>query len=520
MKHSKNDQIVFWGCFIALITTSMAFIIRVFLINDSSLWPAEFGFDKVVGGQLFGAGIWPFAISIIVFSLIIDRVGYKFSMFFSFACYVIFAAMAMMAYGIVNSAATADIAAAQAQAYTYLYWGSVILGLGNGTVEAFINPVVATLFKDEKSKWLNILHAGWPGGLVLGGVLAIALSSAVASDWRILIATMFVPAFIYLIMLAKVKFPVNERVAAGSSYREMLAEFGTAGAFIAFYLIFAQLGQVFGWSGAVTWSLIGASVAGYAFYSRSIGNPLLLILVVIMMPLATTELGTDGWISALMEKPMHEAGWSPLWVLVYTSAIMMVLRFNAGPVINKFGPLGLLALCAGLAIVGLYLLSFAKAVAFIFFAATIYGVAKTYFWPTMLGVVAEQTPKGGALTLNAIAGIGMLTVGILGGPFIGFLQESSVTSTLKEEMPAVYEQVTEESDYLLGHYSALKPEAIAELPEAVQAEANVVIERETQGALAKMAMFPAFMLACYIGLILYFKSQGGYRPKVIGEGSH
>ena len=516
MKHSKNDKTVFWGSFIALVTTSMAFIIRAFLINDGSLWPAQFGFDKVQGGELFGAGIWPFAISIIVFSLIIDRVGYKFAMYFSFVCYAIFGGMAMAAYAAVQGD-IADLAIAQAKAWNYLYWGSVILGLGNGTVEAFINPVVATLFKDEKSKWLNILHAGWPGGLVLGGVLAIGLSGPVANDWRILVAIMFVPAFIYLILLAKVKFPVNERVAAGSSYKEMLAEFGTPAAFIAFYLIFSQLGQVFAWSTGITWGLIAATVIGFGAYSRSFGNPLLLVLVIIMMPLATTELGTDGWISALMEPAMHDAGWSPTWVLVYTSAIMMVLRFNAGPVINKFGPLGLLALCAGLAIVGLNLLSIASGVAFIFFAATIYGVAKTYFWPTMLGVVAEQTPKGGALTLNAIAGIGMLTVGILGGPFIGYLQESSVTSAIEAEMPAVFEQVTAESDYLLGQYTALNAEALLLLDAEVQAEAAEISERETQGALAKMAIFPAFMLACYIGLIFYFKSQGGYKPKVIGE---
>jgi len=514
VKHSKNDKTVFWGSFIALITTSMAFIIRAFLINDGSLWPAQFGFDKVQGGELFGAGIWPFAISIIVFSLIIDRVGYKFAMYFSFVCYAIFGGMAMAAYAAVQGE-IADLAIAQAKAWNYLYWGSVILGLGNGTVEAFINPVVATLFKDEKAKWLNILHAGWPGGLVLGGVLAIGLSGPVANDWRILVAIMFVPAFIYLVLLAKVKFPVNERVAAGSSYKEMLAEFGTPAAFIAFYLIFSQLGQVFAWSTGITWGLIAATVIGFGAYSRSFGNPLLLVLVIIMMPLATTELGTDGWISALMERPMHAAGFSPVWVLVYTSAIMMVLRFNAGPVINKFGPLGLLALCAGLAIVGLNLLSFASGMAFIFFAATIYGVAKTYFWPTMIGVVAEQTPKGGALTINAIAGIGMLTVGILGGPFIGYLQESSVTSAIEVEMPAVFEQVTVESDYLLGQYTALDAEALLLLDAEVQAEAAEISERETQGALAKMAVFPAFMLVCYIGLILYFKSKGGYKPKML-----
>lgn len=294
----------------------------------------------------------------------------------------------------------------------------------------------------------------------------------------------------------------------------------TAGAFIAFYLIYAQLGSVFAWSGALTWGLLAASVIAYAIYSRSFGNPLLLVLVIIMMPLATTELGTDGWISALMEKPMHAAGWDPTWVLVYTSFIMMVLRFNAGPVIQRFGPLGLLALCSALAILGLYLLSFATAVAFIFIAATIYGVAKTFFWPTMLGVVAEQTPKGGALTLNAIAGIGMLSVGILGGPFIGFLQESSVTSAIEEELPAVYEAVIQENDYLLGQYTALNATAVAELPESVQAEANTIRERETQGALAKMSLFPAFMLVCYIGLMLYFNGKGGYKPKVLSGAAH
>ncbi len=210
MKHSKNDQIVFWGAFVALITTSMAFIIRAILIN-SGIWPEQFGLDKVQSGVLFGAGIWPFAISIILFSLVIDRVGYKFAMFFSFGCYAVFGALALMAYAAVNSDFT-DLPTAQAKAWSYLYWGSVILGLGNGTVEAFINPVVATLFRDEKSKWLNILHAGWPGGLVIGGILAIGLGSIVADDWRILVALMFLPALVYLVMLARVKFPVNERV--------------------------------------------------------------------------------------------------------------------------------------------------------------------------------------------------------------------------------------------------------------------------------------------------------------------
>jgi hypothetical protein len=137
-----------------------------------------------------------------------------------------------------------------------------------------------------------------------------------------------------------------------------------------------------------------------------------------------------------------------------------------------------------------------------------------------LGVVSEQSPQGGALSLNAIAGIGMLTVGILGGPFIGFLQESSVTDALLEEAPAIHQQITTENDYLLGHYAAVAPEALQRLSDSDKASATEIIERETQGALAKMAYFPLFMLVCYGILILYFKSRGGYRPKSISKAAH
>ena len=91
----KPDMALFWGCFIALITTSFAFITRAFLVNDPSLWPAEFGLDKVQAQVLFGAGIWPFAISIILFSLIIDKVGYRAAMYFSFVCYALYAVLAL-----------------------------------------------------------------------------------------------------------------------------------------------------------------------------------------------------------------------------------------------------------------------------------------------------------------------------------------------------------------------------------------------------------------------------------------
>jgi MFS family permease len=334
----SGQKLVFWGCFIALVTTSFAFVSRITLCNVR--FGTEFGLDSVKIGELIGAGIWPFAISIILFSLVIDRIGYKVAMFFSFACFAIYLLLACLAYSKVAGVQGEALPAAQKSGYNLLYLASIILALGNGTVEAFINPVVASMFSREKTKWLNILHAGWPGGLVFCGLATIALSDTLKTgDWRIIVGLIALPAVVYLAMLAGAKFPKSENEAAGVSYREMLGEFGAFGAFVAFGLIFMQLGQVFGWSeGNLRYAapvLTAIVTVGFGLYTRSVGRAIMAFLIIIMMPLATTEIGTDAWISGLMEKPMEEVGRNPVWVLVYTSAIMMVLRFFAGPIVHR-----------------------------------------------------------------------------------------------------------------------------------------------------------------------------------------
>jgi hypothetical protein len=139
----------------------------------------------------------------------------------------------------------------------------------------------------------------------------------------------------------------------------------------------------------------------------------------------------------------------------------------------------------------------------------------------MLGVTSEQCPKGGALTLNAMGGIGMLAVGILGFPFIGFLQESSATAKLQSSNPAIYETVTVQKNYLLGAYKAIDPVKSAAITETADAEAIKTATTTGQfSALGKMAIFPAFMLICYLGLILYFRSRGGYKPVNLGDQGH
>ncbi len=307
--NNRHDKILFWGCFIALITTSYAFISRMILCGGQ--FKADFGLDDVVAGQLQGAGIWPFGVSIIVFSLFIDRIGYKVAMVFSFVSYLIYTAMAFMAYQAIHGATGGALADAQQHGHQLLYWGSIILGLGNGSVEAYANPIVTTMFSKDKAKWLNRLHAGWPGGLVLGGLCTIALAGN--TDWRLTLGLILIPAFIFFFILISLKFPKSEREQAGVSYLAMLKELGAFGALVGFGLVFAQLGQVFGWSSGLVWGLTGAVVVTFAAITKSFGRFILAFLIVIMMPQATTELGTNGWITALMEDPMKAAGYNSAW---------------------------------------------------------------------------------------------------------------------------------------------------------------------------------------------------------------
>jgi MFS family permease len=523
----REKQVLFWGCFVALITTAFAFVGRLFLIN---VWRDQFGLDPAEAGRLAGIGIWPFAVSIILFSLVIDRVGYKTAMFVAFAGHLVWTVMGVSAYFIED----------KNTGYQLLYWGSLICALANGTVEAFINPVVATMFSREKVKWLNILHAGWPGGLVITGLLIIGIDSfAPQMPWAVKVGLIAVPTLVYFIMLVGLRFPESERVSAGVSYREMLAEFGVGGAAIVAFLIVLQLLDFFQpESSAIKlgfWVLGIVAVVAFGVYTRSFGRPLLLFLILVMMPLATTEIGTDAWITAIMEGIAKDQNFHAGWVLVYTSAIMLVLRFFAGPIVHQLSPLGLLAISALLALLGLRYLSTSVGL-WIFLAATLYGFGKTFFWPTMLGVVSEQFPKGGALTLNAISGIGMLTVGTLGTAYIGVLQtqvqrEAIVSNEeLQKEVPGLVENgevvpLTQKSIYEVLSYKTIDDDKLAEIinrqPVAEREKDAAFIakvrEQSNQHALADMAVFPGFMLLSYIVMILYFRAKGGYKAVHIGD---
>ncbi len=504
-QHSANDKILFWGCFASLIATAFGFVIRGLVIGDMA---TEFGLDETQKGEILGVGIWPFSISIILFSLIIDRIGYGKAMVFALVCHVVSVIVTIFATG-----------------YWSLYIGTFIVALGNGTVEAVINPVVATMFSKEKSKWLNILHAGWPGGLVLGGILTIFLGADV--DWRWKIGLILIPVMLYAIMLIGRTFPPNERVAAGVSYRDMLKEVGFLGAAIVAALIVWEITRVLegreiifhemSANAKLTVRLVLTAILSIPFgiYTFSLGRPMFIFLLIIMMPLATTELGTDIWISELMKPAMSEFGLAAGWVLVYTSAIMMILRFFAGPIVHKLSPLGLLAVCAVIAAVGLLFLSKATGI-MILAAATLYGIGKSFFWPTMLGVTAEQFPRGGALTLNVIAGVGMLGVGVVGTVFLGNIQDKNIDHTLEAQNPELHaELVGEEKPSVFGMYRPLDEEKVKELEGEKKEIVDKVQAKAKKNALATVAVFPVFMLVCYLILIGYFRTKGGYKAEML-----
>jgi len=495
----SNRQGLFWACFIALMATSFGFAIRAMLITE---WGEEFHLSKTQMGDILGVGLWPFAISIVIFSLIIDRIGYGKAMIFAFTCHITSVVITLLANG-----------------FEMLYIGTLIFALGNGTIEATINPVVVTLFKENKTKWMNVLHAGWPGGMVVSGIFAMALGPEVR--WQYKIVILLVPMLLYGILMLNKKFPVHERVQAGVSFKDMLSEVGILGALIIVSLMVFEVGNFFSsplWLNIV---LIVLIVGVFGIYTRSLGQPLFIFLLLIMFPLATTELGTDSWIVDLMSSELGEMGMQAGWILVYTALIMTVFRSIAGPLLKVFKPIGLLMLCSVVAAIALFSLSLVSGI-FIFVVATVYGFAKAYFWPTMIGIAGERFPKGGALTLNMITGVGMIGVGIVGAVYLGYIQDTEIDRKIMEydndKNTALHsEYVTIEKKSIFGKYLSLDSEKLSTAPEEDQQTVNGVQLKAQKSALKMVAVLPVVMLICFIFLFFYFRSRGGYKSIVLTE---
>lgn len=501
MTEQGNRARLFAISFAAIVATSFCFVLRAMVVDA---WGVEFALSETQKGELLGVGLWPFAISIVLLALIIDRIGFRTGFYIAAFCQGLGLAVILSASG-----------------YWGLYVGTFLMALGNGAVEASANPLIATVYAEDKPQWLNRLHAAWPGGLILGGVLAMALGDAV--EWRAKVGLMAVPIAVYLFLLLRVRFPVSERVASGISYQSMLREAGFGSAFVIIALMMIEIGRVFALTGFATVSAIALLTAIYALYSRSFGRPLYIILVLLMIPLATTELSTDSWISSLMEPEMRALGLQAGWVLVYTSAVVFVVRLYAGPIIRRLTPPGALAMASALAAVGLYWLAGSSGVALLV-AATLYGIGKSFFWGTSLAIGSEQFPRGGALAINIMAGAGMLAAGIVGSVLLGALQDDATARGMAAHDRArgsvlAQTYLTDEKRSVFGAYRSLDT---ARLAKAAQHDRETIARIEAdgkQGALRSVALLPLMTLAIYLCLMLFFRARGGYRPVSLSAGA-
>ena len=470
-----NNTKLLIASFLTIFVAGLGFAVRGGLLLE---WGKEFGFTQTELGQITGGGFVGFGIVILIASLFLDRFGYKPFLMLAGALHVVSVIVTVAATFVYSGAIGTNPDVARAGAYLCLFWGVFIFAIANGICEAVVNPLVATLYREEKTHYLNILHAGWPGGMIAGALLGVLMIGRV--HWEIVLALYLVPTLIYVLMMVKEKFPLSEATAAGVRFGEMIKEFAA---------------------------------------------PMMIFLLVLHVCIGYVELGTDSWIANIMDTVLGGKG---LLILLYTAILMFVLRFFAGPIVHRINPLGLLFASSVLAVIGLYALgSFATAVT-VMVAATIYGVGKAFFWPTMLGVVSERFPRGGALTLGAVGGVGMLSAGLLGGPGIGYLQDRYASEHLQVNAPAVYEEYKAEGTNRFLFFPAVQgldgSRAGPVMEKAKDFSITLAPDEQAvrdasfyggQSALKATALVPAFMALGFLFLIVHFRRTGGYRQIVL-----
>jgi MFS family permease len=512
---------LFSASFLALTAAGVGFVFRVMI---PSLWSTEFDISLAEVGGLTGAALWPIAITMVLFSLLVDKIGYKISMLCAFALQALSVVLTVMA-----------------DSYDAMWYACFFAGLGHGIVEAVINPLCASIYRDQKSKMLNILHASWPAGIVIGGLAYyFMIQEGITwggAKWIFWIMLLPVAAYAVLFMMCH-KFPIDERVEANVSNKDMLKEFGGLGSGLAITFLFYELANQLGFNFGDKHLMVsvGVGVVGGFIFGSVVGSKgkwLFFFLCLIMIPLATAEIATDGWIQTLMQ-PVLGTKYSQL-AIVCSAGIMMILRFFAGVPLKFMSPPALLLLSSVFSIIGLFALSSVSG-AMIFVAFAFYAVGQTFYWPTVLGFVAEQFPKGGAMTLNTVSAMGLLTVGIFGFPFLGAVQDSFNAQTAMKEQPALVQKVQDEKitftngagkeeaifqqkEFFSVGYNSVNAGELKKLvtDEAAVAKLDTELQKTGQSSLKVAAVLPGIMAVCFILMILWFKSQGGYKPVVLTE---
>jgi MFS family permease len=334
-------QQLFTASCLALLVTSLSFGIRAGILGKLG---TDFNLSASELGTIAATAFWGFPLAVVIGGFIVDVIGMKRLLEMAFIFHLAGIVLTIFATG-----------------YWSLFISTLLIGIANGTVEAACNPLVASLFPDNKTTKLNHFHLWFPGGIVIGTLIVFILNKF-GVPWQIEVATMLIPTLIYGYLFFKLKFPVTERVAAGVSSSTMY---------------------------------------------KSIFTGLFLFMILCMFGTAITELFTGQWIDVLLKNVTDNA----LLILTLETGVMVVGRAFAGPVVKQFSPQGVLLMSAVLASLGLYLLGHSTG-NMIFVGALIFGMGVCYFWPTMLGFVSENLPKTGAVGMNLMGGAGMFAVSI------------------------------------------------------------------------------------------------------------
>jgi MFS family permease len=519
---TPNAKRLLWAGFLAILAAGIGFGIRGGIL---ATWAADFGFTGAQLGAIGGAGFTGFCFGIFIGGLVVDKIGYGKLIVAAFLFHVLSA--------FITFAATKG--QSQATAYMFLYIGTFVFALANGTLEAVANPLVSTLFPNNRTHYLNILHASWPAGLVLGGLVGWILGEGMQVGWKIQLGLFLVPTALYGIAFMGQQFPKSEASAKGLSVGQMLQDVGILGALVACFLVGLffrdQLGSILAFFtgspffASGTWSSLAWGVALVLVLivgiktSFAMGSLLLFVLFLTHALVGAVELGTDGWIQNITGNILTPAQGKILFV--FTSLLMFSLRFCADFIERnlKVSPIGLLFICSMLAVIGLRMVSGIETFAGAMVALAVYAVGKTFFWPTMLAVVGDRFPRTGAVAMSLMGGIGMMSAGLLGGPGLGYAKDRFTAEHLMATSPAVYEQYKaptpsrflflEEVHGLDGTKLSAAQAASVKTPEQkVAADASIVGDRET---LKADSYIPAAMALVYVLLFVYFKAIGGYR---------
>lgn len=525
---ADNAQRLLWAGFLAILAAGIGFGIRGGILAN---WAAEFGFTGAQLGAIGGAGLTGFTFGIIIGGVVVDKIGYGKLIVAAFLFHVLSAFVTFGANG----------GQAQGTAYMFLYLGTFIFALANGTLEAVANPLVSTLFPHNRTHYLNILHASWPAGLVLGGLVGWILGDGMHVGWKVQLGLFLVPTVLYGFAFYGQTFPKSEASAKGLSVGQMLQQVGLLGALVACVLVGLffkdQLGGILlfftnssffvssAWSW-LSWAVALALLLAVGVQTNfSVGSILLFVLFLTHTLVGAVELGTDGWIQNITGNILTPAQGKILFV--FTSLLMFSLRFSASFIERtlKISPIGLLFICAILGAIGLRMVSGIETFVGAMVALAVYALGKTFFWPTMLAVVGDRFPRTGAVAMSIMGGIGMMSAGLLGGPGLGYAKDRFTAEHLSAIAPAVYQEYKapvpskflflDEVTGLDGTKLSAAQTAVSRTAEQqLVADASIKGDRET---LKADSFIPVAMAGIYILLFLYFKSIGGYRPLRIDE---